>query len=121
VDAEFLCFLDPTDQIAPTAMRLIWEMIALNPDIELVFNDEDRLDAAGRSSSRAGTRNFSGPGICSAGWQSFAAIRCGGSISRRMRRVATGFGSLGSTPRANAGPTAFTTSRLNFTIEACGG
>jgi GT2 family glycosyltransferase len=50
VETEFLCFLDPPDQIAPTAIRLICEVIALNPETELIFTDEDSLDASGHRS-----------------------------------------------------------------------
>jgi GT2 family glycosyltransferase len=48
--AEFIGFLDLPDRIAPAAMRLIGEAVALDPQTELIFADEDLLDTASQRS-----------------------------------------------------------------------
>jgi O-antigen biosynthesis protein len=46
--AEFIGFVDLPDLIAPATMRLIGEAVALHPEAELLFADEDIKDNAGR-------------------------------------------------------------------------
>jgi O-antigen biosynthesis protein len=45
---EFIGFVDLPDRVAPAAMRLIGEAVALDPDAELIFADEDIISHSGR-------------------------------------------------------------------------
>jgi GT2 family glycosyltransferase len=49
-DADFIGFLDLPDRIAPAAVGLIDAVIALDPQAELIFGDEDVLDRPGQRS-----------------------------------------------------------------------
>ncbi len=48
LNADFLCFLDVRDRLAPNALDLSADVLARHPDLDLVFADEDWLDGAGR-------------------------------------------------------------------------
>ena len=45
---EFVALLDHDDEIPPHALALVAEAIAAQPDVDLIFSDEDKLDAQGR-------------------------------------------------------------------------
>ena len=43
LDADMLCFLDPRDSLAPSALALIEQITAGNPDADILYADEDWL------------------------------------------------------------------------------
>lgn len=45
---EFVCFLDHDDQLHPAAIRRLVQTLAAQPDVDLVYTDEDKIDAGGR-------------------------------------------------------------------------
>ncbi len=45
---EFVALLDHDDEIPPHALALVADAIAAQPDVDLIFSDEDKLDAQGR-------------------------------------------------------------------------
>jgi GT2 family glycosyltransferase len=47
-DADFIGFLDLPDRLAPVALRLIGEAVARERALDVVFADEDVIDASGR-------------------------------------------------------------------------
>jgi len=47
LDADMLCFLDGRDQVAPGALALMANVAAQFPSVDLLFADEDWLDAQG--------------------------------------------------------------------------
>lgn len=48
LDVEMLCFLDARDRLAPGALSLMADAAAQQPQPDIVFADEDRLDAGGQ-------------------------------------------------------------------------
>ena len=44
---EFVALLDHDDDIPPHALALVAEAIVAQPDVDLIFSDEDKLDAQG--------------------------------------------------------------------------
>jgi GT2 family glycosyltransferase len=57
LDADFVCFLDTADRLEPDALALVADVLAREPSLDIVFADEDWVDADG---SRA--RPFFKPG-----------------------------------------------------------
>ena len=57
LDAEYLCFLDAADVLEPDALEMVADVLARDPGLDLVFADEDWLDAEGNR-----TRPFLKPG-----------------------------------------------------------
>jgi glycosyltransferase involved in cell wall biosynthesis len=45
---EFVCLLDHDDELAPHALFAVAERLQRSPDADLVYSDEDKIDAAGR-------------------------------------------------------------------------
>ncbi len=45
---EFVCLLDHDDELAPHALFAVAERLQTMPDADLVYSDEDKVDAAGR-------------------------------------------------------------------------
>jgi GT2 family glycosyltransferase/glycosyltransferase involved in cell wall biosynthesis len=45
---SFLAFLDNDDEIAPGALRAMADAIARNPNVDVLYSDEDKLDMEGR-------------------------------------------------------------------------
>ncbi len=45
---EYVALLDHDDTLAPTALYLVAEALNQNPDLQLLYSDEDKLDAQGR-------------------------------------------------------------------------
>jgi len=45
--SDFVAFMDHDDTLAPHALARIAAELAANPDLDMVFSDEDQLDAAG--------------------------------------------------------------------------
>lgn len=45
---EFVCLLDHDDQLAPCALELVARELARFPQADLLYSDEDKLDARGR-------------------------------------------------------------------------
>jgi glycosyltransferase involved in cell wall biosynthesis len=45
---EFVALLDADDELSPTALFWIAEEISRHPDADLIYSDEDKLDAGGR-------------------------------------------------------------------------
>ncbi|PPQ35858.1 glycosyltransferase family 2 protein [Rhodopila globiformis] len=43
---EFVALLDPADELAPHALYMVAEALAERPDLDLIFSDEDSIDAA---------------------------------------------------------------------------
>jgi GT2 family glycosyltransferase len=48
LDADFVCFLDAADRLAPDALQLAADILAREPYLDIVFADEDWMDANGR-------------------------------------------------------------------------
>jgi O-antigen biosynthesis protein len=48
LDIDMLCFLDGRDRLAPGALSLVADTLAKQPQLDLLFADEDWLDAHGR-------------------------------------------------------------------------
>ena len=48
LDVDLLCFLDVRDRLAPDALDRVADVLARHPQLDLVFADEDWLDAEGR-------------------------------------------------------------------------
>ncbi len=48
VQADWVVFLDQDDVLAPHALAELAQTIASNPDLALLYSDEDKLDARGR-------------------------------------------------------------------------
>lgn len=44
---EFVALLDHDDELAPHALYMVAEALAEQPDLDLIFSDEDKIDAAG--------------------------------------------------------------------------
>ncbi len=45
---EFVCFLDNDDTLDPSAIQALHEVIAAQPDTDVIYTDEDKLDLDGR-------------------------------------------------------------------------
>jgi glycosyltransferase involved in cell wall biosynthesis/GT2 family glycosyltransferase len=45
---EFVCLLDHDDELAPHALLAVAERLQHAPDADLIYSDEDKVDAAGR-------------------------------------------------------------------------
>jgi glycosyltransferase involved in cell wall biosynthesis/GT2 family glycosyltransferase len=45
---EFVCLLDHDDELAPHALFAVAERLQQHPDADLIYSDEDKIDAAGR-------------------------------------------------------------------------
>lgn len=45
---EFVCLLDHDDELAPHALFAVAERLQATPDADLIYSDEDKIDAAGR-------------------------------------------------------------------------
>ena len=45
---EFVCLLDHDDELAPHALFAVAERLQTAPDADLIYSDEDKVDAAGR-------------------------------------------------------------------------
>ena len=48
LDVDLVCFLDVRDRLAPDALSLVADVLARQPQLDLVFADEDWLDAEGQ-------------------------------------------------------------------------
>ncbi len=57
LDVDFICFLDAADRLAPHALEIVADVLAREPYLDMVFADEDWLDAEG-----CRTRPFLKPG-----------------------------------------------------------
>ena len=44
---EFVCLLDHDDELAPHALFAVAELLQHQPDTDLIYSDEDKIDAAG--------------------------------------------------------------------------
>jgi glycosyltransferase involved in cell wall biosynthesis/ubiquinone/menaquinone biosynthesis C-methylase UbiE len=45
---DFICFLDHDDELAPFALYEVVKLLNLNPEIDFIYSDEDKLDEAGK-------------------------------------------------------------------------
>ena len=45
---EYVCFLDHDDTLAPTALAYVGEAVDRNPDADVIYSDEDKVDEQGR-------------------------------------------------------------------------
>ena len=48
VDSEFLCVLDPSDALAPTALAQLHAALAARPDVGMAYSRHVLMDASGR-------------------------------------------------------------------------
>ncbi|NBU73568.1 MAG: glycosyltransferase [Bacteroidetes bacterium] len=45
---DFLCLLDHDDELAPSALQDVHEVLSRDDEIDYVYTDEDKIDSAGR-------------------------------------------------------------------------
>ena len=49
LDADLICFLDPRDSLAPSALALVDQIAAGNPEVDILYADEDWLAGGKRA------------------------------------------------------------------------
>lgn len=45
---EFIAFLDQDDELHPLALKYVEQAIRFNPDVDVIYTDEDKLDMSGQ-------------------------------------------------------------------------
>jgi GT2 family glycosyltransferase len=48
VEEPFVAFVDQHDELAPSALQTVAEALAADPDVDVLYSDEDEIDNAGR-------------------------------------------------------------------------